>query len=257
MNSSKPDVHLDSHLQDGRKEESPAECSFQRSEAAIGVLSYLDGCIPRKVRKTSAESKATVISNWCLGVAIFAFIVALLVIFSVEKSDASSAIRFFVLAMINLSAIAAISSLIVPIVLTGLLAVRWKSLAFDGLCGDLRHEQKLADGLVTFDQSSLKDAQFWLERRINRISSRTTFFFGQKTAVLGLLAAGYSFTADLGGYQWISRTIANGITLDNWHNTFLLWIGAFVLGLSIGAIFLEKVTDRYRYQLELLELAQR
>lgn len=258
MDATERDAQLDTPQLSGENQlKITSAHSFQSSELVIDVLAYLDSCSPRAIKETSAESKAKSISGWCLGVSIFALLVVLVVMLTVDKSDASHAIRLFVLVMICLSTLAALFSLIVPIIVVGLLAFRWKSLAFDGLCGDLRHEQKLAEGLYAFGESTLKDAQFWLERRVGRISSRTTFFFGGRTAVVGLLAAGYSFAADLGGYQWISHTLAKGLTLDNWHNTLLLWGGALLLGLSIGAILLEKVTDRYRYQIELLELARR
>tara|TARA_R110002126_G_scaffold183453_2_gene332010 strand:- start:170 stop:961 length:792 start_codon:yes stop_codon:yes gene_type:complete len=234
-----------------------SESSRQRSDATIDVLAYLDTCRPRKIKDTSAESRAKLLSNWCLGSAIVLFTIAFLMILSIDKSEASSGMQLFVLILLSVTALMAVVSLIAPIFVMAVLAFRWKSLAFDGLCGDIRHEQRLAEGLISFDKLALKDAQFWLERRVSRLSSRTTFYLGGKTAVVGMFAATYSYVAGLGGYQWISHTIATGLTLDNWQNTLLLWGGAFLLGFSIGVIIVEKVTDRYRYQIELLELALR
>ncbi|APC19625.1 hypothetical protein BLL42_28360 (plasmid) [Pseudomonas frederiksbergensis] len=41
----------------------------------------------------------------------------------------------------------------------------------------------MAERLANYESAALKDARFWLEREVRRISERTGQFFGEKTAV--------------------------------------------------------------------------
>jgi hypothetical protein len=226
-------------------------------DRTIQVLEELSRCEPRKVRRTGLEAKAQVIANWCLGFSLLFLLVNGCFVIFYDARPPSTYAKVFVLAMSSVTMLLAISALIAPIVASFLLAFRWKKLAFDGLCADIRHEQSLADRLANYEPVALKDARFWLERKVRRISARTGRFFGEKTAAIGLLATAYSFADEFGGFEWISRTLAAGFRIDNLGNTVLLGAGAFLLGISIGSILLEHLAARYRYQIELLELVDR
>lgn len=160
--------------------------------------------------------------------------------------------QIFVPMMSIISMLLAISTLIAPMVASFLLAFRWKKLSLEGLCDDIRHEQAMADRLAKYESVALKDAHFWLSRIIRRISERTGRFFGEKTAVIGLLATAYSFTAEFGGVEWISKTMAAGFRADNLGNTLLLGAGALLLGMSIGSILLPSSLSKVQTQMDLL-----
>lgn len=226
-------------------------------DKTIQVLEELSRCEPRKVRSTGVENKARVIANWCLGLSGFFLIIMACFVFLYEARPPSIHAKIFVLMMSIISMLLAISTLIAPMVASLLLAFRWKTLSLEGLCDDIRHEQAMADRFAKFEPIALKDAHFWLSRKVRRISERTGRFFGEKTAVLGLLATAYSFTAEFGGVEWISKTMAAGLRADNLGNTVLLGIGAFLLGMSIGSILLGHIAARYRYQIEIIELVDR
>ena len=78
-----------------------------------------------------------------------------------------------------------------------------------------------------------------------------------QTAVLGLLTTSYFFAKEFGGLNWITSTISTGATWDNLENTALLMLGAGVLGMSLGAVMIRHIAARYRYQVELLDMARR
>ncbi|CAK9889992.1 MULTISPECIES: hypothetical protein [Pseudomonas] len=229
----------------------------QPIDKTIQVLEELSRCEPRKVRRTGLENKAQVIANWCLGLALFFLVVNGGFVFFYDTRPPSLYAKIFVLLMSTISMLLAISSLVAPMVASFLLAFRWKKLSLEGLCDDIRYEQAMADRLATYEAGALKDAHFWLNRKIRRINERTGRFFGEKTAAIGLLATAYSFTAEFGGFEWVSKTMAAGFRIDNLGNTVLLGVGALLLGMSIGSILLGHIAARYRYQIEIIELVDR
>ncbi|MFP3514803.1 hypothetical protein SB766_01155 [Pseudomonas sp. SIMBA_077] len=226
-------------------------------DKTIQVLEALSRCQPRKVRRTGVENKARLIANGCMGLSALLMIIVACFVFLYDTRPPSVYVRLVVLTTSLISMLLAISALIAPMVASLLLALRWKTLSLEGLCDDIRHEQAMADRLAQYESAALKDAHFWLSRKVRRISERTGRFFGEKTAVIGLLATAYSFAAEFGGYEWISRTLVAGFEVDNLGNTVLLGAGAFLFGMSIGSILLGHIAARYRYQIEIIELVDR
>ncbi len=53
------------------------------------------------------------------------------------------------------------------------------------------------------------------------------------------------------------RSLKAGLSLGNIGNTALLAIIAFIFGISIGALFLKHIAYRYRFQIELIDIALR
>lgn len=229
----------------------------QSIEKTIQVLEELSRCEPRKIQRTGIERKAQWVANWCLACSFVFLIVSGGFVFFYDVRPPSVYAQIFVLMMSSISMLLAIITLVAPMVASLLLAFRWKKLAFEGLCDDIRHEQAMADRLADYESAALKDAHFWLSRKVRRISERTGRFFGEKTAAIGLLATVYSFTAEFGGFEWVSRTMSAGLQAGNVGNTILLGVGAFLFGMSIGSILMGYVASRYRYQIEIIELVDR
>ena len=227
------------------------------TERTIYVLEVLNRCEPRKIKTTGLEQKARIVSNWCLLIAFCCTAVNGVFVLFYETRPPSTAAMLFVLSMSLVTSVLAICALMAPVVVTLCLMFRWKKLALSGLCEDIRHEQSLADRLKDHDPLALNDARFWLERKISRLSARTGRFFGEKTAIVGLVATTFSFADSFGGFGWVSRTLAAGFSLDNVGNTLLLWVGALLVGISLGSVLLQHLAARYRYQIEILELVER
>ncbi|MGV5527102.1 hypothetical protein GIJ78_10815 [Escherichia coli] len=223
----------------------------------IKVLEVLGACEPRKIRRTDLEAKAQVIANWCLGFSFIFLLVNGLFVFFYDARPPATVAKIFVIIMFLLTTVLAVAALIVPMIASLMLLRKWKILALGSLCEDVRHEHKLAGQLDVYGHPALEDARFWLERKISRINASSGRFFGEKTAVVGLLATSYSFVGEFGGLDWVAQTFTAGFKLDNLGNTLLLWIGAFLFGFSIGAILLGFLAARYHYQIEILDVALR
>lgn len=163
--------------------------------------------------------------------------------------------------MVSLSCVLALLTMLLPIVAAGLLLFRWKDASLQNLLNDIRHEQAMVYALSHHDDEVLIDAKCWLELKIKRIEARVAHIFGDKSAVLGLLASGYFFAKEFGGtsggLSWVGSTLSSGMTLQNFPNMILVMIGAGVVGLSIGTVMIRHIATRYRYQVQLIEMARR
>jgi hypothetical protein len=227
------------------------------AQPAIEIIRLLNQCERRKISKTSAEERAKRIADWLLLSSFILIGSSAIFVWLYDVRPAPEHIKNLVLFACTLAMGLAVASLIVPILLSMWLLWRWKGISFESLCSDISHEYAQASKLMEFGMAELSDAQFWLQRKIQRITARTARLFGEKTAAVGLIAAAYSFADEFGGFNWIATTLAKGMAIENLGNTILLLIGAALAGISIGTILLEHVASRYRYQLELLELVLR
>ncbi len=101
----------------------------------------------------------------------------------------------------------------------------------------------------------------WLELKIKRLDGRVAWFFGDKTAVLTLIACAYLFSKEFGGFGWLKETLhagaGAGAATGNAGNMTHLYMGALVFGLSIGAILLKHLSAKYRFQVELIDISLR
>lgn len=226
----------------------------EAEEQTVHILRILSKCEQREIRDTRVEKKFKQVSNWCLAVSFLLLSAAALFTWVSDPRSASDTTKFFVLSACLLSAIFSAIALLMPVALSLLLLSKWKDISFRSLCDDIRYEHVLIKQLLIFNAEELSEAKFWLMRKLQRITARTSRFFGGKTAAVGLIATAYSFAAQFGGFDWVASTLAKGFSIDNLGNTILLYIGAALIGVSIGAMLLEKVASRYRYHVELLEL---
>lgn len=226
----------------------------------LNVLEELSRCEPRtaSARRTNLEASAQRISNWSMisavGGMVWAGGMALLSIINEGLPDRA---KLLALVVIGLSVVLALFALAAPIIASAITLIRWKSVTLINLQDDIRHEQAMAYSLSKHNEEALADARCWLELKIKRIDARVSHLFGEKTAVLGLLTTSYFFAKEFGGLKWVTSTISTGATLGNLANTSLLMVGAAVLGMSIGAVMIRHIAARYRYQVELLDMARR
>lgn len=243
--------------------QSETKCSHEATsfvdsaQPVIKIIELLNKCEKRKIRKTSAEERAKRIADWLLLSSFILLGSSAIFVWLYGVRPAPEHIKNLVLFACTLAMGLAVASLIVPILLSMWMLGRWKRVSYESLCSDISHEYAQAATLMGFNMLELTDAQFWLQRKIQRITARTSRFFGEKTAAVGLIAAAYSFADEFGGFDWFATTLAKGMTIDNLGNTVLLLLGAALAGISIGTILLDHVASRYRYQLELLELLLR
>ncbi|MGN7934995.1 hypothetical protein ACTJJ2_10510 [Pseudomonas sp. 22447] len=230
----------------------------------LGVLTELSRCEPRSAaeRRTGFESKAERISNWSMGIAVALMIPAWsLAAWAYLGGSLYEWVKLGALIIVILSCTLAVLALLIPILATGYVLFRWKEISLQNLLDDIKHEQAMVYALSKHNDEALNDAKCWLELKIKRVEARVAHFFGDKSAVLGLLASGYFFAKEFGGkaggLNWIGNTISSGITFQNLPNMALMAIGAGVVGLSLGAVMIRHIAARYRYQVQLIDMAKR
>ena len=230
----------------------------------LDVLIELSRYKPRSAaeRRTGFESKAECISNWSMGMAVMLMVPAWgLAAWAHFVGSLYESIKFVALIIVMFSCVLAILSVLIPILAAGFILFRWKDISLQNLLDDIKHEQAMVYALSNHKDDALVDAKCWLELKINRIESRVAHFFGDKSAVLGLLASGYFFAKEFGdkagGINWIGSTISSGVTFQNFPNMALMMIGAGVVGLSLGAVMIRHIAARYRYQVQLIDMAKR
>ncbi|VVP52812.1 hypothetical protein PS880_05465 [Pseudomonas fluorescens] len=250
-------------MKERRKIESFVFNKNQRSQGSIvtdetiSVLETLNKCRPPKVGLSSVERQSQVVVKWCLAVALVVLIVSAGFALFHEDKPASISTDVFVQVLAIVSMLLALCAWVVPMFTSLLLAFRWNELSLDSLCADIRYEQMLADRLAHYEPAALKSARFWLERKATRTGLGTARYFGERTAVIGLLATAYSLVGEFGGldgFTWVSQTIFSVFPVDKLGDAILLSIGVLLLAMSIGTLMLEHLAARFKYQIEILDL---
>lgn len=228
-------------------------------EETIAVIEELSRCKPLSPsdRRTSVETFAGVFANWCLGLSGLCLAPPALMVFFFNTVGVSVPVKTLALASLTASLFIAFAALLAPIVATGWTLLRWETVTLQNLKADIQHEQNISTDLRKNSADALKEAKMWLELKIKRVDARVTWFFGDKTAVLTLMATAYLFSKEFGGFGWLQKTLQAGPGISNLGDTTLLYMAALILGLSIGAVFLRHIAARYRYQVELIDLALR
>jgi hypothetical protein len=207
--------------------------------------------------RSGLESFAEAYSNWAMVLAGLCFLPPVLLAFVFDPANASNANKSYALACLTASVLLALVSMIIPILATASVLVRWKTMTLDNLESDIRHEHGLTVELKKHGADALQEAKMWLELKIKRLDGRIAWFFGDKAAVLTLIASAYIFSKEFGGFGWLKETLLAGATTGNAGNMTLLYIGALVFGLSIGAILVKHLSAKYRFQVELIDIALR
>ncbi|MCK8668217.1 hypothetical protein M1M11_25375 [Pseudomonas azerbaijanoccidens] len=230
----------------------------------LDVLTELSQYKPRSAaeRRTGFESRAERISNWSMGIAVTLMMPAWgLAAWAYFGGSLYEWVKLVALIIVTISCVLAIFALLLPILAAGLLLIRWKDISLQNLLDDIKHEQAMVYTLSNHNDEALVDAKLWLELKIKRIEARVAHIFGDKSAVLGLLASGYFFAKEFGGtaggLSWIGSTINSGVTVQNFPNMVLVMIAAGIVGLSLGAVMVRHIAARYRFQVQLIDMAKR
>lgn len=207
--------------------------------------------------RSGLESFAEAYSHWAMALAGLCFLPPVLLAFVFNPASASNATKSYALACLTASVLLALVSMMIPILATASVLARWNTMTLDNLEADICHEHKLTVELKQHRAEALQEARMWLELKIKRLEGRVAWFFGDKTAVLTLIASAYLFAKEFGGFGWLKETLLAGAATGNAGNMTLLYIGALVFGLSIGAILLKHLSAKYRFQVELIDISLR
>lgn len=135
--------------------------------------------------------------------------------------------------------------------------INWKKETSNDLIFEISHDEENAKLLLEYSEKELLYSIYWLQMKINRINIRVSSFFGEKTAVLSVLALTYSAVQSSIGFDKLSHTFTQGLFSSGVVNTFIMFGLAFLLGLSLGALMLKKVANHQLYLKEIVELTLR
>ncbi|WP_185267801.1 hypothetical protein [Halopseudomonas xiamenensis] len=231
-------------------------CHNHLTNEILQTLEKLNKAEPRKYKNTSTEDKARRLSNWCLILAILLFLIALAFTLFYRAEQPAPAAKFFLLTIMTTVISMALLAIIIPPAASLATLVNWKKSSFTNLQDDIHHEYEIAENFKHHTDRSISGARFWLERKILRMRSRTTRFFGRETAVIGLVSAAMTFNEKLDLIQLLSGLFTGKISLANVGSVAVIFSAAFLVGISSGTMLLNAVISRYQYQIEILDLVE-
>jgi len=222
------------------------------------VLAYLAKCEPHRSDRARNRSPHIIdkIVRFLLWTGIGLFIVAL-VLAAAAKTHiviAKGALLSGAL-MIAASPLLILASGFVQTLSQIAMAFRWKKKSLQIFMEELKNDRRRVRFLARSSEHTLKEVQHFLKLKIDRIEKRISQFFGDKAALLSLLAVTYSLVKDVGGVAWLMATFQLGFAPRNYANAAWLMALALIFGISIGALALKVLQRRYAYQLELVEMA--
>ena len=135
--------------------------------------------------------------------------------------------------------------------------IDWKKQASNNFVCEISHDEENAKLLSGYSEKELLYAIHWLQMKNDRIKTRVSNFFGEKTAILSILGLTYSAVQSSIGFDKLTHTFTQGLFTSGIANTFIILGLAFLLGLSLGALMLKKVANHQLYLKEIVELAIR
>lgn len=227
------------------------------SNSLIVFLTRLANFEPyRSAHIVGRELRATDrISWWTLGAAVLVFLLLLIIFFYVKltgQQDEWIRISALILA-IGVESLAFLSLLSRSVGLL-LLAMRWKKISLSTFLDEVEQDDQRGRELSLFGGDVIDRAQLHLQLKLSRLERRVTSFLGDKSALLSLIVLAAPFVREAGGL-WMQHVVAPPSPFFSW-DTLSLYLFAFLLGLSLGAMVLKNLAARYRYQLEILSLAK-
>lgn len=219
------------------------------------ILVQLNDCRRYRAERGWFEQRMHRFANWCLGLSMLLFIITALLAWRHAVVPLPDMLRLIAAVIGLLSMLLAILSLVAPILSAALDMWRWKALALGSLLDEIDNDESSAQALAHHALGDLDHARYWLELKVSRYEMRMNQVLGDKTAVFALFALLYAAVQELGGFAWLGTAITSHPSELGVLNTLLVLGLALLLGFSIGALFLQAMVSRYRYQIELLQLA--
>ncbi len=195
-------------------------------------------------------------SNWMLGVACGLAVSMVPLALYHKFSDANTSwVRTAALLIAIGVQLSTLFSVVVRSLGLLLLATRWKSLTLTTLLREVEVNEGHARRLSKFSRDTMVRAEQHLRLKLSRLDRRAGAFLGDKTAILSLIAMTLPIMKEAGGLPWIARSLSSDAGFTSWES-ISVYLFAFLLGISLGAIGLKILGERVRYQLDILCLGQ-
>lgn len=194
-----------------------------------------------------------------IGFVFLIFISLIIVLYSSVDFLRTNVTMSIIFMLYFLGSITVFIGLISPVVLDVWNLKYWKRDALNELMCEVYHDEENAKLLLDYSENELSYAIYWLQITSDRINTKITYFFGEKTAVLSILGLYYSAVqSSIGfdnlGHVFTAGAFTSGITITD-VGIFLAL--AILLAVSINAFVLRKVTNHQKYLKEIVELAIR
>lgn len=217
------------------------------------ILGYLNRC--ERITSNQADPLELLAKRLSLRGLIVSSIFLLLMLpplgiyaFFPEKLFISVSKCLFILMMLS-----GIFTLLVEPALMLLGLFKWKTMTLTRFLKEVQEDEGHVAALSRYDENELKYAEFQLIKKITANENRVKTFFGEKTAVFALLAFSVPFMKELFGWDVNFSFFLWGNAFSGYADTLLGVVWALIFGMSLGAIALKLVTERYKYQLSLLK----
>ncbi|NWO54825.1 hypothetical protein [Chromohalobacter israelensis] len=229
--------------------------SLDQCKHLLAELERMEVYRPSRHRQPFEQGVST-FSRFTLGLGLVLFTI-LLVFAAYQKwcGELEVAMANFAVGIGIASILFALLSLLSPLVLFVWYCLRWKSITYRDLEKAFEHDFDIVESLKQFPVGTLSYTKRWLETKVSRFERRTSFFFGSKTAAFSLLFLSLSLVDRVGGFEVLSRTIGHKINAANFGDWLAVWALAFVLGLSLAALVMRRLTAKYSHQAEIVGLA--
>lgn len=222
------------------------------------LLTQLSNFEPYRSSKFFIREQRTVerIANWMLIIGVM--LMLLIVLLALCDHLSSSPARYTKIAASWIAVGAQAFGLLSVVVRSFgvlLLATKWKRITLTTLLREVEVDEDHAHNIRRFSKNVMSLAERHLRLKLSRLEKRAGAVLGDKTAVISLIALTMPVLNEAGGMAWIQRVIGPNSSLTSWESISFYFF-AFLLGLSVGAIGLKMLAERFRYQLEILSLAE-
>lgn len=217
------------------------------------ILGYLNRC--ERVTSYQADPLELLAKRLSLRGLIVSFLLLLLMLlplgiyaFFPEKLFILVSKYIFILMMLS-----GIFTLLVEPVLMLLGISQWRKMTLTRFLKEVQEDEGRVAVLGHYKENELLYAEFQLMKKITANENRVKVFFGEKTAVFALLAFSVPFMKELFGWNVSFSVFSWGDGFTGHADILLGFVWALIFGMSLGAIALKLVTERYKYQLSLLK----
>lgn len=229
-----------------------------RIKQIIKLLSEMSSFKPYNY-KTKSDRKINKINTLLIKslITLFIFLIASIILYKNFNIFNSKSVLYFIYSTYVIFNIFGIIILFIPTIQLYLFLRSWKKETANEFICEIDHDEENAKKLMIYQKEELLYTTYWLQQKIDRLNSRVSQFFGEKTAILSFLALCYSAVNASIGFGKLSEIMTNGQLTTDKSNIVILFGLAFLLGLSLGAIMLKKVADHHLYLKEVVELAIR
>lgn len=231
-----------------------------RINQIIKILNSMKAYVPYAYKsKTDKIIKKMRVKLISIGFVFLFFIFFIITLYNHVSFLRTNITMYIIFILFFLGTIAVVVGSMLPVFLDVWNLKNWKKDSLNELMCEVYHDEENAKLLLDYSENELSYAIYCLQIIANRINTKITYFFGEKTAVLSILGLYYSAVQSSIGFDKLSYIFTGEVfTLEIKTMDIIILFGLIILLLvSINAFVLKKVTNHQKYLKEIVELAIR